>query len=88
VGLWDTEIILRTTSSLIIFSPAASAAVAVLHGAGRSQDWALHVRHARAQDGGLYECQVSTHPPSSLFVELQLVGELFACRDWRAIAAC
>ncbi|PNF35363.1 hypothetical protein B7P43_G02577 [Cryptotermes secundus] len=38
-----------------------------------AQDWALHVRYARAGDGGLYECQVSTHPPSSLFVELQLV---------------
>ncbi|GLV39768.1 defective proboscis extension response 13 [Carabus blaptoides fortunei] len=38
-----------------------------------SEDWTLHLRFATEKDAGLYECQISTHPPTSLFVELQLV---------------
>ncbi|KAK4885615.1 hypothetical protein RN001_001886 [Aquatica leii] len=37
------------------------------------QDWCLHIRYSELKDSGLYECQVTTHPASSLFVELQLV---------------
>ncbi|KAF5305384.1 hypothetical protein FQA39_LY09213 [Lamprigera yunnana] len=40
---------------------------------GESTEWILHIRYSQITDSGLYECQVTTHPAASLFVELQLV---------------
>lgn len=42
-----------------------------------SEDWTLQVKYVQQRDAGIYECQVSTHPPSSIFLMLQVVGELF-----------
>lgn len=36
-------------------------------------DWQLHIRYVQPRDAGVYECQVSSHPPTSLFVRLKVV---------------
>ncbi|KAJ8683882.1 hypothetical protein QAD02_019674 [Eretmocerus hayati] len=41
-----------------------------------SEDWTLQVKFVQPKDAGLYECQVSVHPPSSIFLFLEVVGEL------------
>ena len=33
------------------------------------------MRDVRLSDAGLYECQVTSHPPASLFFTLRVVGE-------------
>ncbi|KAK9721160.1 hypothetical protein QE152_g21685 [Popillia japonica] len=40
---------------------------------GLHQDWSLHIKYVQPDDAGLYECQVTSHPPASIFVDLQLV---------------
>uniref|UniRef100_A0A1B0DH97 Immunoglobulin V-set domain-containing protein n=1 Tax=Phlebotomus papatasi TaxID=29031 RepID=A0A1B0DH97_PHLPP len=37
-------------------------------------NWALRIKGCRKEDEGHYECQISTHPPQSIFVELRIVG--------------
>lgn len=39
------------------------------------QNWELNVKFVRPSDEGVYECQVSTHPPSSIFLNLRIVGK-------------
>ncbi|XP_076259793.1 lachesin-like [Rhynchophorus ferrugineus] len=36
------------------------------------QNWGLLIKHVQPSDAGLYECQVSTHPPTSIVVELKV----------------
>ncbi|KAJ8972916.1 hypothetical protein NQ317_011483 [Molorchus minor] len=36
------------------------------------QNWGLVIKHVRPADAGLYECQVSTHPTSSILIELKV----------------
>lgn len=52
-----------------------------------SEDWTLQIKYVQPRDAGLYQCQVSTHPPTSIFLFLEVVGKrdikhrykLFAC---------
>ncbi|XP_032522000.2 uncharacterized protein LOC116773623 [Danaus plexippus] len=38
-----------------------------------SEDWTLKVRFVQKRDAGIYECQVSSHPPTSIFLRLNVV---------------
>ena len=41
------------------------------------RDWMLTIRWVEPKDSGYYECQVSSHPPQALMVDLNVVGKYF-----------
>ncbi|XP_022196437.2 zwei Ig domain protein zig-8 isoform X1 [Nilaparvata lugens] len=38
-----------------------------------NDDWMLHIKWAQKRDAGIYECQISTQPVRSLFINLSVV---------------
>ncbi|XP_058056482.1 uncharacterized protein LOC131207867 [Anopheles bellator] len=38
-----------------------------------TEEWPLQIKYVQLRDAGPYECQVSTHPPTSIFVQLEVV---------------
>lgn len=40
-----------------------------------SDEWILFVKYAQIRDSGIYECQISTQPVRSVFVNLNVVGK-------------
>lgn len=48
------------------------------------QNWGLLIKHVQPSDAGHYECQVSTHPPTSIFIKLKVteaVAEIMGAPD-------
>ncbi|KAK4295939.1 hypothetical protein Pmani_031527 [Petrolisthes manimaculis] len=39
---------------------------------GDTTDWQLHIRYVQIRDDGVYECQVASHPPTSLLSTLHV----------------
>ncbi|EFA07139.2 hypothetical protein TcasGA2_TC010130 [Tribolium castaneum] len=40
------------------------------------QNWGLLIKHVQLSDAGFYECQMSTHPPTSILIELKVTKAL------------
>ncbi|XP_075167715.1 uncharacterized protein LOC142239842 [Haematobia irritans] len=38
-----------------------------------TEDWTLQIKFVQQRDAGIYECQISTHPPTSIFLYLEVV---------------
>ncbi|KAK8737328.1 hypothetical protein OTU49_004445, partial [Cherax quadricarinatus] len=49
-------------------------------------NWKLQIRYAQKKDGGLYECQISTHPPQIMRVYLSVSVPEIEIRDPRGAA--
>lgn len=39
--------------------------------------WDLRIKSVRKDDEGIYECNLSLHPPESIFISVSVVGEFF-----------
>jgi len=45
--------------------------------------WDLRIKAVRKDDEGTYECNLSNHPPESIFIKVLVVGKLIC---WHAAA--
>ncbi|XP_071537980.1 lachesin-like [Panulirus ornatus] len=48
-------------------------------------DWRLRIRYVQRRDEGTYQCQVSTHPPLTLTLHLQVVEAAIQILDERGV---
>ncbi|XP_063848076.1 fibroblast growth factor receptor-like 1 isoform X2 [Scylla paramamosain] len=58
------------TAGIQVYSSATRYSVAHVR---HQKLWELSIRDVRLSDAGLYECQVTSHPPASLFFTLRVV---------------
>ena len=41
-------------------------------------NWKLQIKSAQIKDQGTYECQISTHPPQTIYAHLKILGKVKA----------
>ena len=66
-----SEMSLLTTDQLVF---SADSRFSVFHDES-VYNWRLVIQSAQERDGASYLCQVNTHPPATLLVQLIVIGE-------------
>ncbi|CAH0697293.1 unnamed protein product [Spodoptera exigua] len=79
-----------TENNTVVTSQTGSTALlpCVIRNIGDGIDWTLKVRFVQKRDAGIYECQVSSHPPTSIFLRLDVVGiKVITVEKWESYAS-
>ncbi|KAL7737734.1 hypothetical protein ACLKA6_006125 [Drosophila palustris] len=74
-NVYGTPMYFGTENSTVVTTQIGATAhvPCTVHHIGEGVDWTLQIKFVQLRDAGVYECQVSTHPPTSIFLHLSVV---------------
>ncbi|KAJ8975336.1 hypothetical protein NQ317_019602 [Molorchus minor] len=65
-----------TSTREIVPTPTRAISVSKQIITPETDEWTLQIKWAQKRDAGIYECQISTQPVRSYFVNLNVVGKI------------